>query len=121
MGMNFVTQNGTKECCQESCTDVAETEATCTEEKPKRGIKRFFNWIRLVVGLLTKSVMKGVIISIVLGTLAGLAIGIGGRIYNIDQSTLLMAGVATGYACGFIAMIYVIVSGVKGVRNIANG
>lgn len=68
-----------------------------------------FHWAKLLVG----GVFKGLTISVVLGTVSGLAIGIFGTMNGINLETLLVYGVAAGYVSGAIAMIAVIISGIR--------
>jgi hypothetical protein len=67
--------------------------------------------------ILAGSAFKGVIISVILGAVSGLAIGLFGTIKGIDLDTLIVVGVAAGYVSGVIAMIAVIISGVRQAKR----
>jgi len=121
MGYDLVTQNGTEETTEGHGKGQVEDCTPLIEEKASSILVRIWRWAPRIVGLMTRSVVKGVTVSIILGVVFGLAIGIGGTIYGADQSTQLVVGAASGYVSGVIAMVYVIVAGIKEARRMSNG
>lgn len=121
MGYDLVTQNGTED---QAAGPSGGSDEHCTptfEEKSSSILAGIWRWIPRIMGLLSRSVFKGVAISVLLGAIFGLIIGIGGTISGLDQSTQMLLGMASGSVSGVFAMIYVIVSGVKEARRMAAG
>jgi hypothetical protein len=110
--MNFrhVTQIETEEC---SLPLVDADIVPFPEPEPKKGKLGIFKLGKILAG----SVFKGLTISIILGAVSGLVIGLFGTINGIDLETLIVVGVAAGYVSGVIAMVAVIISGVRQAKR----
>ncbi|TNE39006.1 MAG: hypothetical protein EP347_05295 [Alphaproteobacteria bacterium] len=114
MSVEHVTQIETEEVVSdEAGRPLASNDDTPTPEVPGKKRLGFFHWVGTLVG----GVFTGLTVTILLGVVSGLTIGVVGTMYKIDVETLIVYGVAAGYVSGVIAMIAAIVSGVRRTRR----
>ena len=92
MGYDLVTQNGTEDQAAGPSGGSVEHCTPTLEEKSSNILVSTWRWIPRILGLLSRSVVKGVAVSVILGAIFGLIIGIGGTISGLDQSTQMILG-----------------------------
>lgn len=114
MSVEHVTQIETEEAVSdETGPPPASNDDTPALKTPRKKRLGLFHWVRT----LASGVFTGLTVTILLGIVSGLAIGVVGTVYKVELETLIVYGVAAGYVSGVVAMVAAIVSGIRRTKR----
>ncbi len=99
------------------CREVGEQETNNGIGRFMARAKRTIRWGVKIAGFMGGMALRGVLLSLLFGLVCGLVIAFVGAQVGYSQETLMLAGAASGYASGVIAMIIVLTMSILKVRE----